>query len=311
MIGTVLAALLTGVLCDYGFDGGWPSSFYLFGLASLFWAVGWLIFVRDTPSQHPSISIKERLYIEKNTNTSSKKESSFSQAPWAAMATSSAVWAAILAHMCFNWIFYTLWTQLPTYLKDVLHLPTSWNGLITAIPFVCNFICMNISGVLSDALRNKGMSTGLVRKLNYGFGMVSAAICITAAGFVGCDLSTVVIFVCLSFGLSGFSMTSFMANMVDIAPEYCSIIMAISNTMASIPGIVSPLVTGALVDGASTVANWRIVFLIAASISCIGAILFSVMAKGEVEPWAEPKGTAENKEEQLSPLDKGADDEAL
>ncbi len=29
--GTVLAQPLTGFLCEYGFDGGWPSVFYVFG----------------------------------------------------------------------------------------------------------------------------------------------------------------------------------------------------------------------------------------------------------------------------------------
>ena len=292
MVGTVLASLLTGFLCDYGFDGGWPSSFYLFGLASLLWAVGWLCFIRDTPGQHSSITAKEKLYVETNTNKSCEGEISFSNAPWLAIATSPAVWAIIFGHICFNWIFYTLWTQLPTYFKDVLHLPASWNGVVTSIPFLCNFICINISGIVSDALRHKGMSTVTVRKLAYGFGMFSAAISIAAASFAGCHLPSVVVLVCLSFGLSGFSMASFMANIVDIAPEYSSIIMAISKTASAIPGIVSPLVTGALVNGASTVENWRIVFLIAANFSCIGGILFIILAKGEIQSWATTKKKA-------------------
>ena len=32
--GTVLAQPLTGILCEYGFDGGWPSVFYVFGKKS-------------------------------------------------------------------------------------------------------------------------------------------------------------------------------------------------------------------------------------------------------------------------------------
>lgn len=36
-------------------------------------------------------------------------------------------------------------------------------------------------------------------------------------------------------------------NHLDIAPNYASILMGVSNTIGSIPGIVSPLITGVIV----------------------------------------------------------------
>ncbi len=41
--------------------------------------------------------------------------------PWKAALTSRPVWAIIAAHFTENWGFYTLLTELPTFLKDVLH----------------------------------------------------------------------------------------------------------------------------------------------------------------------------------------------
>ena len=41
--------------------------------------------------------------------------------PWKAAFTSLPVWAIIIAHFTENWGFYTLLTELPTFLKDVLH----------------------------------------------------------------------------------------------------------------------------------------------------------------------------------------------
>ena len=34
--GTAILIPLAGLLCEYGFDGGWPSVFYVFGLQNLF-----------------------------------------------------------------------------------------------------------------------------------------------------------------------------------------------------------------------------------------------------------------------------------
>ena len=31
----IIGFLLSGLLCEYGFDGGWPSVFYLFGESPL------------------------------------------------------------------------------------------------------------------------------------------------------------------------------------------------------------------------------------------------------------------------------------
>lgn len=54
---------LSGLLSEYGFDGGWPSIFYVFGFVGLIWSVTFLIFVYEDPSTHPHIDEKEKKYI--------------------------------------------------------------------------------------------------------------------------------------------------------------------------------------------------------------------------------------------------------
>jgi MFS transporter, ACS family, solute carrier family 17 (sodium-dependent inorganic phosphate cotransporter), other len=52
----------------------------------------------------------------------------------------------------------------------------------------------------------------------------------------------------IAVGLGAFAWSGFAVNHLDIAPQYASIIMGFGNTFATIPGIVSPQLTGLLVD---------------------------------------------------------------
>lgn len=61
--GTIVSMPLSGLLSEYGFDGGWPSIFYVFGFVGVIWSVAFLIFVYEEPTSHPHIDEKEKKYI--------------------------------------------------------------------------------------------------------------------------------------------------------------------------------------------------------------------------------------------------------
>lgn len=61
--GTIISLPLSGWLCSLDLWGGWPLSFYLFGLLGIIWFGFWLFFVYDTPSSHPRICRQEQAYI--------------------------------------------------------------------------------------------------------------------------------------------------------------------------------------------------------------------------------------------------------
>ena len=49
-------------------------------------------------------------------------------------------------------------------------------------------------------------------------------------------------------GFGGFAFSGYNVNHLDIAPPYASVLMGITNMFATIPGIVSPLLTGLVVQ---------------------------------------------------------------
>lgn len=61
--GTVISMPLSGLLSRYGFAGGWPSIFYVFGAVGALWSVAFILSVYESPDHHPSIKDSERKYI--------------------------------------------------------------------------------------------------------------------------------------------------------------------------------------------------------------------------------------------------------
>ena len=72
-IGNVITLPLGGYLCENGFDGGWPSIFYVIGIVGLVWCFLWFVLVSDSPTTHKFISIDERVYVSNATSKAVSK----------------------------------------------------------------------------------------------------------------------------------------------------------------------------------------------------------------------------------------------
>ncbi|XP_031784307.1 solute carrier family 17 (sodium-dependent inorganic phosphate cotransporter)-like isoform X2 [Nasonia vitripennis] len=110
-VGTVFAMPVCGMMAE---RLGWPSIFYVFGALGLVWYVCWCVVVKDRPEDDPYISDFELKYIKRMLGPAEHRRISH---PWKAIISSPAVWAIIAAHFSENWGFYTMLTQLPTFMN--------------------------------------------------------------------------------------------------------------------------------------------------------------------------------------------------
>lgn len=78
-------------------------------------------------------------------------------------------------------------------------------------------------------------------------GFVCQGICIVIAGYTTNWLVAVVCLT-LAVGGGGFAFSGFFVNHLDIAPPFAGILIGLSNTVATLPGIISPLLTGVIVQ---------------------------------------------------------------
>uniref|UniRef100_A0A2K5DZT3 Solute carrier family 17 member 8 n=1 Tax=Aotus nancymaae TaxID=37293 RepID=A0A2K5DZT3_AOTNA len=167
-------------------------------------------------------------------------------------------------------------------------------GLLSAVPHMVMTIVVPIGGQLADYLRSRQiLTTTAVRKIMNcgGFGMEATLLLVVGFSHTkGVAIS----FLVLAVGFSGFAISGFNVNHLDIAPRYASILMGISNGVGTLSGMVCPLIVGAMTRHKSR-EEWQNVFLIAALVHYSGVIFYGVFASGEKQEWADPENLSEEK----------------
>ncbi|KAM9634703.1 vesicular glutamate transporter 3 [Morphnus guianensis] len=290
--GAVVAMPLAGVLVQYI---GWSSVFYIYGMFGIVWYMFWLLHAYESPAAHPTITNEEKIYIETSIGegASLASASKFST-PWKRFFTSMPVYAIIVANFCRSWTFYLLLISQPAYFEEVFGFAISKVGLLSAVPHMVMTIIVPIGGQLADFLRSrKILTTTTVRKVMNcgGFGMEATLLLVVGYSHTkGVAIS----FLVLAVGFSGFAISGFNVNHLDIAPRYASILMGISNGVGTLSGMVCPLIVGAMTKH-KTREEWQNVFLIAALVHYSGVIFYAIFASGEKQEWADPENLNEEK----------------
>uniref|UniRef100_A0A8C3X7J0 Solute carrier family 17 member 8 n=1 Tax=Catagonus wagneri TaxID=51154 RepID=A0A8C3X7J0_9CETA len=185
-------------------------------------------------------------------------------------------------------------TYIETSIGEGANLVSLSVGLLSAVPHMVMTIVVPIGGQLADYLRSrKILTTTAVRKIMNcgGFGMEATLLLVVGFSHTkGVAIS----FLVLAVGFSGFAISGFNVNHLDIAPRYASILMGISNGVGTLSGMVCPLIVGAMTKH-KTREEWQNVFLIAAMVHYSGVIFYGVFASGEKQEWADPENLSEEK----------------
>uniref|UniRef100_A0AAA9T9G5 Solute carrier family 17 member 8 n=2 Tax=Bos TaxID=9903 RepID=A0AAA9T9G5_BOVIN len=185
-------------------------------------------------------------------------------------------------------------TYIETSIGEGANLVSLSVGLLSAVPHMVMTIIVPIGGQLADYLRSrKILTTTAVRKIMNcgGFGMEATLLLVVGFSHTkGMAIS----FLVLAVGFSGFAISGFNVNHLDIAPRYASILMGISNGVGTLSGMVCPLIVGAMTKH-KTREEWQNVFLIAALVHYSGVIFYGIFASGEKQEWADPENLSEEK----------------
>jgi ACS family sodium-dependent inorganic phosphate cotransporter len=239
-VGTIISNLLSGWI---GENYGWEWIFYVFGIASVVWFIVWVIVVRRGPENDTWITDDEKNFIIESLKAQDGKKNVV-KPPWKDIFSCGPLYAIAIAHFAYNWGYYTLLTSLPMYMRDILNFDLTKSGILSALPYVVMTVLIYISGYFADwLLMKKMLTTTQVRKYFNNSAYFFQMGFLLLASFLT-NTTAIIVCISLSVGLGALAMSGYIPNTIDVAPQFASIIFGITNTFATIPGFVSPTLTG-------------------------------------------------------------------
>lgn len=281
--GTAISILLAGVLSD---QLGWESVFYVMGGLSCFWMILWIIFVEDNPNKLRLISLEERQMITTSLGKSANVKEEHPPVPWKKVLTSVPFLAILIAHCCSNWGWYMFLIEIPFYMKQVLQFNVASNALVSALPYFPMLIFSIILGKSLDTLKAKQkITTTFARKFATSICTLIPGICLLCLCFIGCRHTAAVVIMTIGIVAMGGMFSGFLSNHIDIAPNYAGSLVAITNTVATLPGIIVPIFVGLITKGNQTIGAWQIIFGITIVLFAIEFLVYVTFGSGEEQPW--------------------------
>ncbi|EDW03320.1 sialin [Drosophila grimshawi] len=294
--GTALSILLAGVLSS---SWGWESVFYVMGALSCIWMVLWTILVQDNPNKQRFISAEERQMITSSLGTESKVEH-HPKVPWGKVFKSVPFWAILIAHTCNNFGWYMFLIEIPFYMKQVLKFNVASNAALSALPYFPMIIFSIILGKILDTLQSKGkVTTTCARKTATSICTIIPGICLLILCYIGCRHYEAVFVMSVGIVAMGAMFSGFLSNHIDIAPNFAGTLVALTNTAATLPGIIVPLFVGFVTHGNQNIGAWRIIFWVTIILFAIEFLVFVIFGSGAEQSWnrSEAESEADAKDE--------------
>ncbi|XP_017888361.1 vesicular glutamate transporter 1 [Ceratina calcarata] len=285
VIGMPLSGYLTWLF-------GWTASFYFYGMFGLIWYCFWLWLAFEKPSKHPCISARELRYIEDSLGQGQTQMPmpTFATTPWRKFFTSMPVYAIIVANFCRSWNFYLLVLYQGRFMHEAFDMHLVEAGVIGSLPHLLMTMIVPCGGMLADHIRKRGiMTTTNVRKVFNcgGFGMEALFFLVVANATRHRNGTAAIVALTCGVACSGFAISGFNVNHLDIAPRYASILMGMSNGIGTIAGLLVPFFVDNITEKKDA-HSWRNVFIIAACVHICGVIFYGIFCSGELQPWADP-----------------------
>lgn len=260
-IGTITMLASSGWLASVA---GWECIFYVSGGSGCLWVIAFYFRGASTPADSKSISEEElsMIQLSQAQDAKAKPEEPKEQipTPWLSFFTSPPFLALIATHCASTWGFWTLLTQIPSYMKNVLGKDIKANALLSSLPYTLMFLLSFLFVWISKSLqKRKSLSMSFSRKFFNTIGQYIPMVLLIALGYVPKERDTyAVVLLSLTVGINSASQLGFMINHIDLSPNFAGVLMGVSNGIANVMSIAAPLLKGVIVTDEVRIAYRKV-----------------------------------------------------
>jgi hypothetical protein len=196
---------------------------------------------------------------------------------------SPTAWAVIAQNFSTNWLMYVAISWLPEYFEDRWHVDVRRDVLATAylsaLPFAVALVFSSLAALVCDALVRGGASQWRVRRACQLLAMWGAGAFMLLTAFVAHSRGGAVGLLTAALSFSSLSTSGYVPTLIDIAGAYSGLLLGVSNTFGTVPGIVGVAATGAILDASHH--DWHLVFSLAAAVALASGAAWLALATGE------------------------------
>ncbi len=228
---------------------GWRASFYVCAGISFLWVVVWMLAYTEYPKDHPRITPEELAELPAAETRTQL------QIPWRRLLKRMA--PVTLVYFCYGWTLWLFLSWLPQYFLHSYGLNLQQSALFSSSVFFAGVIGDTLGGLVTDRLLRRTDSLRVARSRMVCVCMAASLLSLIPLLFLH---TPAVALVCLSLGFFFAEMTigPMWAVPMDIAPDYAGTACGIMNTGSALAAIISPVVSGFLID---RFGNWELPFI--------------------------------------------------
>ena len=219
----------------------WQTMFLIMGFGGLVILIPWMLWVKK--DDIAAISRSQREVLEKEKPADSKLQTVSTRE----ILSSPVIWGVVIGTFCYMYFVYYGMTWMPQYFGQKFGMSIKDMGWYGGVAFGGMAVMIWVGGALADWFINRGYDPISVRKgftiLGFGFAATQTI------GAYTSDTNLMLIIAVVSMWGLGFATANYWALTQTLIPGgSIAMVVGVQNTAANLAGIVSPTLTGWLID---------------------------------------------------------------
>jgi ACS family glucarate transporter-like MFS transporter len=277
-VGGATAPFLAAVLIQ---TIGWRWTFVAFGSVGAVWAVGFYLWFRDDPADHPAVNALEAAYIGRGASA----ENVHSAIPWRLVAVNPSIWflSVIMACGSFNSYIYFSWFQ--EYLRSGRNVGATDAGMMTSMVLSFSAAGTFAGGFLLDLIAARG---GIVRKRVLGGSSFFLASAMLGCGMMAESPWLTALFAAFSCFATQATQPLWWTCSIGISGKHVGALFGLMNSVGVFGAMSSQYLVAAIADwlgkkGFSGRDQWDPIFYINMGVLVAAGLLWSTFLFRTVE----------------------------